>query len=290
MRSYSPVLLLCCFLACDVAAARLAAAQQVRAVANDGRVLSGELDSRTDQQALWIRQSASSVVLAIALDWEQLAEATLDGQNATRSELQEQAAATPSAPSPVTVVEPLVPIVPQAPLPQRPPRLRSVEIVDACLANFDRNVEPDGLLLTIAPLDEQRRAIAVRGSLAVRLFGQRRANTQPAATFGDLEHWTLPVRPGDFVDGLATYELRFRGTAPEWEFDLLPDALLSVELGAFGHGNFAAAAPVTIRAFNPFRDNLQQNRGSRFAPEELRGRRPTSDFHNRDGLWIHWTW
>jgi hypothetical protein len=168
--------------------------------------------------------------------------------------------------------------------------LRSVEILDACLINLDRDVEPDGLRIAIAAIDADGRPVVVRGSLTARLFGERRPNDAPVVDFPELDRWSQRVVPADFVDGIAAYELRFRRTAPEWQFDLLPDAVLEVRLGAFGHGNYAAAAPVVIRPFNPIRDDRQQRLGSRFFPREIHGRPPASTPATRDGLWLHWTW
>ena len=97
------------------------------------------------------------------------------------------------------------------------------------------------------------------------------------------------VAPGDFVDGVATYQLPFRRAAPEWQFDLLPDGILTAQLGAFGHGNFASSKPVVIRPFNPLRDNLQLLEETRFLPGELRGRKTRNRLAPENGLWLHWT-
>ena len=131
-------------------------------------------------------------------------------------------------------------------------RVRSLQIVDACLVNLDRDVEPDGISRSrMAAIGDDGRPTAVRGSLTARLFGEQRPNDVAIVAFPELDHWTQPVRPADFVDGVATYELRFRGTAPEWQYDLLPDAVLDVTLGAFGQGNYAASTPVVSSAVQP---------------------------------------
>ena len=148
----------------------------------------------------------------------------------------------------------------------RAPRVRNIEVLDACLVNFDRDVEPDGLAITIAAIGDDGLPVAVRGSLEARLFGERRPNDARVVAFPELDRWTQPVKADDFVDGVVTFNLPFRRTAPEWQFDLLPDAVVEVRLGVFGDGNFAASAPVVIRQFNPLRDNRQQHLKSRFMP------------------------
>jgi hypothetical protein len=125
--------------------------------------------------------------------------------------------------------------------------------------------------------------------LRAELFGESGAlsrDRQPE--FGVLDRWSQRVRAEDFVDGVATYCLPFRRAAPEWQFDLLPDAVLTVQLGATGHGNFSATAPVVLREFNPLRDDLQQHRGTRFLPNEVQGRRPQDPFGAELGQWQWW--
>jgi hypothetical protein len=170
----------------------------------------------------------------------------------------------------------------------RAPRVRSLVIVDACLANLDHDVEPDGLAVTVAALDEFNRPTPVRGNLAVRLFGQRQSNLRSDVEFGELDRWTEPLTPGQFVDGVATVELRFRRAAPEWQLALLPDAMIEVRLGAYGEGNFAASAPVLLRPFNPLRDWHQLYEGTRFLPGEWHGREPRSMPTRDAGLWTLW--
>jgi hypothetical protein len=144
--------------------------------------------------------------------------------------------------------------------------------------------------VSIAALDDAGAPMAVRGNLTARLYGEHRPGSVRDVTFGTLDEWTQPVTAVDFASGVATYELRFRRTAPEWQFDLLPDALVEVSLLAFGEGRFSASAPVVIRAFNPLRDNQQLLLKSRFLPREHHGPPPSSMPMNRDGLWLHWTW
>jgi hypothetical protein len=163
-----------------------------------------------------------------------------------------------------------------------------LEIVSAELVNLDRDVEPDGIEVSIAAVGERGLPLAVRGSFRATLVGERRPATSGEVQFGELGRWTQRVRPEDFVDGVATYDLRFRATAPEWEFDVAPDAILTVELGAAGHGHYAASAPVALRQFNPLRDQMQLYRDSRFAPAELHGPPPLGHFGPQHGRWQFW--
>jgi hypothetical protein len=268
------------------AAAEEAARVAVQTI--DGRELSGVVDARTTDSELWIRSEQGAIVMASGVAWDAVASAAVDGQTVDASTLRERSAglATEDAPPFIApgghkrISKPLGPgFVPRV-------RIRSLQIVDACLVNLDRDVEPDGLSVTLAAIDDEGRPAVVRGSLTARLFGEKRPNDAAVVAFPELDHWTQPVALRDFVDGMATYELRFRGTAPEWQYDLLPDAVLDVTLGAFGQGNYAASMPVLVRQFNPLRDHKQLRYGSRFLPNELRGREPSSSPTTTDGLWL----
>jgi hypothetical protein len=266
-----------------------AKAVEVAVAAHDGRVLRGAVDSRTDDARLWIRRDEGGVSLATSMAWDDVVAAEVDGGAVEPSALKEQSvdlatAAVPLSEQPARAL-PTVALTPTA---TRAPRIHSLVVVDVCLANLDHDVEPDGLTLTVAALDEFNRPTPIRGNLAVRLFGQRQSNRRSDVVFGELDRWTESVTPAQFVDGVATFELRFRRTAPEWQLDLLPDATIEVRLGAYGEGNFAASAPVVLRPFNPLRDWHQLYEGTRFLPQEGHGR-ATRSMPTRDaGLWTLW--
>jgi hypothetical protein len=294
-----PILLTACLATLVLGGRPATGAERVEVETRGGRVLRGVVDARTDDDRLWIRQEEGGAVLVASTAWGDVVQATVDGQPVAAGDLRTRAAETATA-GPRWFAEVEVP--PRAPgtalgvspphsyAPMGRPHVRSVEIVEACLVNLDRDVEPDGIRVSIAAIGDDGIPMAVRGSLTVRLTGERRPASVPTAEFGDLDRWTQPVAAADFVDGLATYELRFRRLAPEWQFDLLPDAVVDVQLGAHGEGNYAASAPVVLRQFNPLRDHRQLAYGTRFAPRELHGRNPVSTPVRRDGRWIHWTW
>jgi hypothetical protein len=267
--------------------------QTVAAVSADGRVLRGILDARSDDDRLWLRTEEGAAVLTTSLAWRDVVEVTLNGKAVNPANLRRRAAARASRGpmlSALLQARPPATLSHATPRPPRRVRVRNLEIVDACLVNLDRDVEPDGLTVSIAAIGDDGTPLSVRGSLQARLFGERRPADASIDVFEHLDDWTQPVAVTDFIEGVATYELRFRKTAPEWEFDLLPDAVLEVRLGAFGHGNYAASAPVLVRAFNPLRDNLQLRGRTRFLPHELHGRNPSSAPQFRDGLWFNWWW
>lgn len=260
----------------------------------DGREISGLVDARTDDEALWLRLDERQIVMAVAVPWINIA-STRVGEDDVEPEALKTAAASLASRGPTTLIAEAVvppsylvdPFVQAAGA--RRARVRNVEIVDAQLVNLDRDVEPDGLQVTIAAIGDDGLPMAIRGNLVAQLAGERRPAMVSGVYFDELDRWSERVEPEDFVDGAACYTFKFRRTAPEWQFDLLPDALLTVKLGAYGHGNFAASAPVILRKLNPLRDNLQLLEGTRFLPQEIHGRRPSNRFGPQNGLWLHWT-
>ncbi len=266
--------------------------------ARDGRTLTGVVDDRTDGDRLWLRREESGIILASSVAWDEIDAVDLDGASLSVDELANQAThlATAEAAWYAEVVQQELPyhalVTPATGRFShgRASRVRSVQIVAACLANFDRDMEPDGLQIALVALDERGAPVSVRGNFTAQLVGERRPALAPHRTFGMLERWSETVRPIDFIDGVATFELPFRRTAPEWEFELTPDALVNVTLGVYGEGNFAASAPVMLREFNPLRDHLQLEQGTRFGPFEVHGRPPRSLPRARDGQWLYWMW
>jgi hypothetical protein len=70
---------------------------------------------------------------------------------------------------------------------------------------------------------------------------------------------------------------------PEFDIELCTAANLNARLGVVGDGSFAATAPVVLREFNPYRDQLQLYEGTRFFPNEL-SRFPRPRFDGTPGI------
>jgi hypothetical protein len=254
---------------------------------SDGRELTGTMDERTDDDTLWLRMEEDGISLSIPVAWNKLVQSSAGGEQIAVDELRRRRNELALAGPKLSALETPVPevVVQAAFMAPRTPRVRNLEIVAAGLVNLDRDVEPDGLAVTIVAVGFDGAPVAVRGSLRAELHGERRSVEDPAPRFEELGRWSERVRSEDFVEGAATYCLPFRSVAPEWEFDVVPDAVLTVQLSATGHGNYSASAPVALRHFNPLRDELQQWQGTRFLPNEVRG-----EFRGeaRSGMWLWW--
>ncbi len=266
--------------------AALAIGSTVRAAVEihtaDGRVLAGEVDSRTTADHLWVRQESDGIILVTPVRWTSIASASIDGEPTDVAQLAERSGqlASETRFGFLAEYDPKPQPHPPAPLQLPTGRITSLEI-EAVLVNLDRDVEPDGYELLIGAVDEYGQSVPVKGSLYVRLMGERNVHHTGRIRFEDLQQWSQPVKPHDFIDGVAAYVLPFRAFNPEFDDELRPDAQLTVRLGVFGEGNFAATIPVPLWQFNPFKDRLQMFEGSRFFRDELTGRVRHLDNHTQ---------
>jgi hypothetical protein len=149
-------------------------------------------------------------------------------------------------------------------------RVRSVSL-HAMPANWDADVELDGLAVAVFPLDEHGQTTAVAGSLELSLIGE-----MPPGYRGDrnpqLGHWRLQLRPDDFGWRGGVFRLPFQAAHPEFDTELGACGAVHARLSVPGQGTFETTVTMRIRPASGFRDRLQQSAGVRFLPGELHGR------------------
>ena len=151
-------------------------------------------------------------------------------------------------------------------------------VVDASVANWDRDVENDGLLVSVVPLDAYGRAVAASGTLQVYLIGPRvrkfsEAPRSRGSKLDRLGRWVKAVRETDFYEGGSTYRLPFQATHPEFDRRLGSHAMVNVKFTVPGSGTFERTIDyVRIQPFSPIRDYHQLNTGRRWLEIEQTGR------------------
>jgi len=147
--------------------------------------------------------------------------------------------------------------------------------IDASVARWDENVEPDGLLVHVYPLGADGAVVPVRGTLNVDLKVQQRTIDMLHQPFVDAGHWAEAVHTADFGPMGAVYRLRFQGIHPEFEDRVQSPGSVHARLTVPGQGTFEASTYLSsVRPFNPVRDHLQAITrhgyfsGDRYFPDE----------------------
>jgi hypothetical protein len=269
MRSF-PVRL-CGLLLTLFAASAGQAEDDLRIQTANGRLLVGRMDDRTDDATLWIRRTEGNIILTSSVKWSEVESAELDGESISSEKLAEQREKLATA-APKRFLSDFEPLNIDESEPasgfQRRPRIVNIEI-EATLANLDRTVESDGLLVAITALDEFRQSHAVRGSLTARLVVERLNYRTGEVSFDEFSRWSQKVSMKDFQEGVAEFPLRFQRYSPEFDWELCTAALLNVRLSVHSQGNFEASIPIAIHEYNPIRDEMRNWRGSRFFRDEL---------------------
>jgi hypothetical protein len=152
--------------------------------------------------------------------------------------------------------------------------------IDPRIANWDGDVETDGLMIDIAPLDAAGNLVAANAVVEVELFApQRRDFALAPMSGGDtlelVERWSQPIQKDQYGSSGARLRLPFGAIHPELrpEWTASWYGLVHVRLVVPGHGVFEDSSDgVRIRPWAPNRDRLEQKTGQRFLPTERLGR------------------
>lgn len=255
-----------------------------------GRQFAGTIDARSNDQELVLCSSSGGFAIRRPIQWERIVSATLGGELITVAELRERARGVEAV-----VVEPREwagergqKTVDSDQQEQQSPSdvqgvLYPVTTIsfDARIANWDADVETDGLVVDLFPLDGEGYLAPVSGAVEIELFGpQRRVFHHAPLSGGDtlerIERWVVQIDPLQFTSGGVRLKLPFGAVHPEIDTDWVAwhYGLVHVRLVAPGHGTFDASRDgIRIRPWAPVRDQLELNTNRRFFPTEALGRR-----------------
>ena len=261
-------------------------AEDLSVTVTSGRTFAGHVDQRTDASTLWLRYGGDNITIVRPIRWERVVSARYGGRDVNLETLPELAAhlqTNPSASqrvatprrransSSTTFAEEAQQALGMS------PRVRSVAF-DAFIANWDGDVEADGLIVRIYPIGGDGRVLPINGSVAMDLtairatgfYGHPRGRGEVVDRVGT---WTKALREDDFDRGVAELRLPFQSRHPEFATDISSHGLVHIRLVVPGHGVFESSQDaVRIREFAPLRDHLEQTTGSRFLPSERTGR------------------
>jgi hypothetical protein len=257
-----------------------------------GRVFRGEIDSQTTKTQLRLRWSQGAIVVRRPIRWERVVRAEVGGETLSREELRLLSVGQPEAtgagrakiirlhsdrstpPAPSTSADAAEDRASAAKAGiggQKTPPVRSLAMA-ARVANWDGDVEVDGLVLEVRPQDAAGNVVPVRGTLEVNLLGWRvgtSASQQPVR----LGRWTRILRTSEFGPAGAVYRFPFQSVHPEFDVQWAPQAAVHARLSVPGEGVFEATeSMVRIRPYSAVRDRLQRVSGQRFFRSERTGR------------------
>jgi hypothetical protein len=261
------------------------AAEPVMVRTKSGRTFRGEVDSKTDDARLWLRFGSTNVQIVRSIDWSQVVSVTSGGRTFDAAGFRPIAAkvssAAPKRPprAAARYAEPTDERLAEQALPYAPPRAVSLEIF-AYPANWDSDVEVDGLVVTIVPRDDYGDMAPVSGSLEVELVtemsraGEMIISGQSQVRTQRIGRWTHRVLAQDFDTLGASYRLPYQAIHPEFQRNVINLSLVNARLSVPGSGTLnASTTDVRIRPLSTIRDRYENRTGGdRFFPIERTGR------------------
>jgi len=270
------------------------AADEIRVWVESGRDFSGHVDRRTDDDCLWLRQSATTIEVIRPIKWERITGADRDGERLSMTELK-QLAAELKSPSPIEAsrsrhIEGNKIVMRGNPdtstetndhqstasHPATGP-LRSVDF-DVQIANWDGDVEPDGLLVRVYPLDANGAVTPVEGTLSAELIAPRRRDFSQVphgrgTSVDRIGRWSRSIRHKDLGASGIVLKLPFQAVHPEFDNDVWSHGFVHLRLVVPGRGVFEDSLDgVRVREFAPLRDYMQSLTGRRHFAHERTGR------------------
>ena len=281
------------FLLFAVASPSSTAAETVVVRLQNGRQLSATIHENSDDQRLWLQYGTRAVTVIRPVAWQDIAEASHQDRQIDITQLK-ALAIRPASPEAAISPEPRIVRISAADqhdagesMARRAQQalgftsqVRSVTF-DASLANWDGDVETDGLLVRLYPIDSLGEFTTASGTLNVEFLArrQRAFNDVPSrggASLDRIGRWSVQIDEADFRHGAATVKLPFQAIHPEFDTDWFADGLVHVRFTVAGVGTFEHSLDgVRTRPFSPLRDAEQTQTGRRFLPSErtVRGQR-----------------
>lgn len=262
-------------------------AESITVWLQSGRQFTGVVDAKTDTQQLWLRSGDTTVGIQRPIEWQRIVKAESAGKPIDQTEMQALAKLDKPLVPPQqeaiqlpfrgVFVEPVAQAEERGGSRIKLPNIRSLA-ADAFAANWDSDVESDGLVVQLYPLDRERNTVPVQGTLEVELFAPQVRGSNDAPYARGLSNtligrWSRSVSPEDFTAHGATFELPFQAVHPEFDLRVVPYGMVHVRLSVPGQGVFDTTQDlVRIRPWSPLRDSLWSHEGRRFLHTERTGR------------------
>lgn len=254
----------------------------------DGDVARGMVDSRTDDDRLWLRTTAGTAYVQRGIVWSRVKSAIAEGKELSKMSLQKQAAKmaseAPKQDETAEVSDSAEKVLPAEPpagedrqAVVRPGKLVSVTC-SAQLANWDADVEPDGFQLEVIGLNENGERVPVKGFIEATLWSPvKRAFHERPATAGvaleRVENWRVTASEREAASDATVVRLPFGSVHPDFQKAIGTHGALQVKCVVPGAGVFYSTIdPMQIRTYAPIEDAFRQGSGGRHLPEPGTGR------------------
>ena len=231
----------------------------------DGRMLAGEVDPRTDDTRLWLRSTSPTFAIATSAAWKHITAANANGKWLPVEEFSKRVDEfRPAQPDPNALPVPArdvpnvtTPVIRSIQQSNAATRVVTLD-VEARVANWDQDAATDGVEIRVFPRNTFGEIVPVSGQITARMVARNRLPADDANAFPQFGNWSLQADTSDFTPYGAVYRLPFRGRHPEATTSLEPHGLVEVTLFAPGQGRFLADTPLFIQRFNPVRRDMQQ--------------------------------
>lgn len=230
----------------------------------DGRMLAGEVDPRTNDERLWLRSASPTFVIATSAAWKHIKAVNANGERLTAEAFAERVdhfrpqqpdADTLPVSARTTGSNVTAPVTRLYLPPNAATRVAWLD-VEARVANWDRDAETDGIEIRILPRNTFGEVISGSGQITATLIASNRRAAHDPDAFPQLGRWSLQADTNDFGPAGAVYRLPFLGEHPEEVVSLEPYGLVEVSFYVAGEGRFTSDATVSLRRFNPIRDDM----------------------------------
>lgn len=257
---------------------RCTAAESVTAILRDGRSVKGVIDIRTDAHHLWLRRTLDGFDLASGFAWTEVLAGRIEDRELDANQLQRWAEENKKPGRPFSqVARAQSSNLPSGVQPSAKRARPKTLVIQAQLAQWDKDAQSDGLRIAVSPLDAHGQLVPVDGhvefTLVVeheRIDGGQRFIKGPV--FPEGERFSFVVSRQDFADGAAFYELAFSKIHPDFDPNIASQALVHARLSVPTVGVFEASdAQVCLRELSCFRDQLQYYTPGRYLPLESTG-------------------
>jgi hypothetical protein len=169
-------------------------------------------------------------------------------------------------------------VVAAKPIPPAPAPIVTSIRIDAWLANWDGDVETDGICVMVQPLDENGQLVPVSGTAVVELFAAQRRKFNEAPQSGGwmtelMQRWSETFQSEQIGANGVLLRLPFSALHPEFDSGVDNFGLVHVRLAVPGSGVFEQSVDgVRLRNWSPVRSGLFLQNGQRFFSTERTSR------------------